>query len=193
MRRTSVRPFRSRELLGREVRSGLHKSLVIKGNTSIEPARVGVRPGHHEDVADVVRLDVAGSLVAPPDPLEPSVPFQANNLGTGPQHDRWRLFDPANEIAGHGVRQSIFPDQHVDPACPPGTFDSRTSTLSPSDAPYTAAASPAGPAPTTTRSFTRVWSTVSLKPRQSAICAFVGFRNTVSTPQISTGTSAAST
>ena len=112
-----MRPFRSRELLGREVRAGLHKSLVIKGNTSIEPARVGVRPGHHEHVADVVRLDVAGSLVAPPDPLEPSVPFQANNLGTGPQHDRWRLFDPANEIAGHGVRQSIFPDQHVDAAC----------------------------------------------------------------------------
>src|SRR2546427_11981946 len=84
MRRTSVRPFRSRELLGREVRAGLHKSLVIKGNTSIEPARVGVRPGHHEHVADVVRLDVAGSLVAPPDSLEPSVSFQANNLGTGP-------------------------------------------------------------------------------------------------------------
>src|SRR6267142_4453568 len=81
--------------------------------------------------------------------------------------------------------------RELDPACPPGTFDSRTSTLSPSDAPYTAAASPAGPAPTTTRSFTRVWSTVSLKPRQSAIRAFVGFRNTVSTPQISTGTSAA--
>src|SRR6185295_3795001 len=61
--------------------------------------------------------------------------------------------------------------RELDPACPPGTFDSRTSTLSPSDAPYTAAASPAGPVPTTTRSFTRVWSTVSLKPRQSAICA----------------------
>src|SRR5881628_3276694 len=89
---------------------GARPSPACKGNTSIEPARVGVRPGHHEHVADVVRLDVAGSLVAPPDPLEPSVPFQANNLGTGPQHDRWRLFDPANEIAGHGVRQSIFPD-----------------------------------------------------------------------------------
>ena len=75
MRRTRVRPFRSRELLGREVRAGLHKSFVIEGNSSIEPARVGVRPGHHEHVADVVRLDVAGSLVAPPDPLEPSVPF----------------------------------------------------------------------------------------------------------------------
>ena len=48
--------------------------------------------------------------------------------------------------------------RELEPAWPPGTFDSSTSTSSPSDAPYTAAASPAGPAPTMTRSLTRVWS-----------------------------------
>ena len=46
--------------------------------------------------------------------------------------------------------------RELEPAWPPGTFDSSTRTSSPSDAPYTAAASPAGPAPTTTRSLTRV-------------------------------------
>src|SRR5437660_692706 len=36
----------------------------------------------------------------------------------------------------------------LDPACPPGEFVSITSTFKPSDAAYTAAASPARPAPT---------------------------------------------
>src|SRR5689334_9426911 len=97
VRGTGEWPFPGPQLLGREIRAGFHESLVVESNTPVEPARVGDRPGHHEHVPDVVRLDIAGSLVAPPDPLEPSVPFQANNLGTGPQHDRWRLFDSANE------------------------------------------------------------------------------------------------
>src|SRR6266550_2317196 len=37
-------------------------------------------------------------------------------------------------------------------ACPPGPTASSTTVVSPSEAPYTAAASPAGPAPTTVRS-----------------------------------------
>ena len=37
-------------------------------------------------------------------------------------------------------------------ACPPVATDSSTTVLSPSEAPYSAAANPAGPAPTTTRS-----------------------------------------
>jgi hypothetical protein len=40
----------------------------------------------------------------------------------------------------------------LDPACPPIDSASSTSVLNPSDAAYTAAASPAGPAPTITRS-----------------------------------------
>ena len=38
--------------------------------------------------------------------------------------------------------------RELEPAWPPGTFDSSTSTSRPSEAPYTAAARPAGPAPT---------------------------------------------
>src|SRR5262252_3228513 len=68
-------------------------------------------------MVDTVRLDVARSLVAPTDALEPAVPFQPDNLRTGPQDDRWGLFDPPNQIAGHGVRESVAPDQHVDAAC----------------------------------------------------------------------------
>src|SRR5262245_1230299 len=39
--------------------------------------------------------------------------------------------------------------RELDPAWPPGTFDSITRTPRPSDAPSTAAARPEGPAPTT--------------------------------------------
>ena len=38
------------------------------------------------------------------------------------------------------------------PACPPGVCRSMMSVLRPSEAPYTAEASPDGPAPTTTTS-----------------------------------------
>ena len=64
---------------------------------------------------------------------------------------------------------------------------SRTSTSSPSDAPYTAAARPAGPAPTMMTSRTCAGSIASLKPRHSAICSLVGLRSTTSPRQISTG------
>ncbi len=57
------------------------------------------------------------------------------------------------------------------PACPPGAWPSITSVSSPSDAAYTAAASPAGPAPTTTTSKTCSGSIVSEKPSASASSA----------------------
>ena len=43
-------------------------------------------------------------------------------------------------------------DADVYEACPPGTSSSATAVDSPSEAPYTAAARPAGPAPTMNRS-----------------------------------------
>src|SRR5262245_25493942 len=68
-------------------------------------------------MADVVRLDAARSLVTPPDSLESSGPFQSDNLCTAPQDDRWSLFDPPREVAGHGLRQPVSPDKQVDASC----------------------------------------------------------------------------
>ena len=83
--------------------------------------------------------------------------------------------------------------RELDAACPPGAFASITSTSSPSDAAYTAAASPDGPAPMTTTSRMRVSSMAWLNPRHSAISSFVGSRRTALLPQITTGMSAAPT
>src|SRR5204862_1328 len=80
-----------------------------------------------------------------------------------------------------------FSMRELDPAWPPGTLASMTRTSRPSDAPYTAAARPEGPAPTTARSTTWVPSSASLNPRQSTICAFVGLRRIACPRPITTG------
>jgi hypothetical protein len=74
------------------------------------------------------------------------------------------------------------------PACPPGAVRSRTMVRSPSDAPYTAAASPAGPAPTTTRSYTAA-SIGRRTPMASASWRFEGLRRRSRRPQATTGVS----
>ena len=97
-------------------RSGpvLMNPLLVERDASIEPA--GVRHGarHHEHVADVVRLDVARPIVAPPDAFEMPVAVQRDELRSRPQGDRRVLLDSANEIARHRVRQAVLADQEVD-------------------------------------------------------------------------------
>src|SRR4029453_119562 len=67
------------------------------------------------------------------------------------------------------------------PACPPGASVSSTTTSSPSEAPYTAAARPAGPAPTISTSRTRVPSTGAFRARHSAISWVLGSRTPAAT------------
>src|SRR5262249_42892782 len=71
------------------------------------------RASHHEDTPDVVRLDLASPIVAPADPLELSVAVQRNDLRAGTQDDLGALFDAANQVARHRVRQSVSAAQHV--------------------------------------------------------------------------------
>jgi hypothetical protein len=73
------------------------------------------------------------------------------------------------------------------PACPPGAQASATNVRSPSEPPYTAAASPAGPAPSTTRS-KRCPSTSARSPSERATWAADGLRIT-SVAWTSTGVS----
>ena len=68
--------------------------------------------------------------------------------------------------------------RELEPACPPGAARSMTSTSRPSDAAYTAAASPAGPAPTMTMSRTCDSSIFELKPSACATSRVDGFLST---------------
>ncbi len=71
-----------------------------------------------------------------------------------------------------------FSIRDVVPACPPGPTASITSVSRPSEAPYTAAASPAGPAPTTTTSYTWPSTGRKARPRWAASSLTVGLRST---------------
>ena len=73
------------------------------------------------------------------------------------------------------------------PACPPKARSSITSTESPSDAAYTAAASPAGPAPAMTTSYTVSSVPASSMPMQRASSLSVGLRSTSPSGQIASG------
>ena len=72
------------------------------------------------------------------------------------------------------------------PACPPVATASSDSVLSPSEAPYTAAASPAGPHPTTTRSNWNPGSARYVSPRCAANVPGVA-RSTVPSDVITSG------
>ena len=77
--------------------------------------------------------------------------------------------------------------REVLPACPPGPTASMTIVSSPSEAAYTAAARPAGPAPTTTTSYTRRGSISSVMPSASANALFCGFCSAVRPSMMTTG------
>src|SRR5438309_1478118 len=126
--------------------------------------------------------------------------FEADDFHVFEEPDVGSLFDAADEISGHRVVQPRTSHEQVDLLCalrkehgrPPDASVSNTNTSNPTEAPYTAAARPAGPAPTITTSCICVRSTASLKPRQLAISEFVGLRKTVSPRQITTGISVTS-
>ena len=66
-----------------------------------------------------------------------------------PQENAATASDVVLLKSGGMVRGTII---ELVPACPPGAFCSMRTTFNPSDAPYTAHASPAGPPPTIARS-----------------------------------------
>ncbi len=58
---------------------------------------------HHEDMTDVVRLDLAGSLVAPLHALELPVALEADDDGPRVQDDRGIVLDAPNQVSRHRV------------------------------------------------------------------------------------------
>ena len=73
---------------------------------------LGNGAGHDEDVPDVVGLGVAW-LIAPAHAFEMMTTFEGDDFGVGSEHDGRILFDAANQIARHGLRQPARPHEHV--------------------------------------------------------------------------------
>src|SRR5215469_10718554 len=99
------RPMSGGQILLREIGACLDEALGIKRDAPIEPLSVWNGAHHEKDVSYVVHLDAAGLMVAPAHSFEMLIPFHSNDFGIGPQDDNRILFDAANQIARHAVRQ----------------------------------------------------------------------------------------
>ena len=62
---------------------------------------------------NVVRVEGAGPVVAPPDPFDMPVSFQGDDLCACAQDNRGVVLDAANEIARHRVCQPVAADQYL--------------------------------------------------------------------------------
>src|SRR5881409_707150 len=73
-------PARRREILLRQVGTGLDETPRIERDTALEPCRAGHRACHYEDVPYVQRLDGLGGLMPPAHTLEGIVALQGSDL-----------------------------------------------------------------------------------------------------------------
>src|SRR6476620_1570238 len=100
LRRTTKRPCECR----RDVRSPIQVStsqdetLVVESNASLQPLGSWRRPGHDENMADVVRGGFTGNPVNPRDTLQQSLTFQANNFRPAMQLDCRIVSNSLNQV-----------------------------------------------------------------------------------------------
>src|SRR5207247_3389651 len=106
-------PVRSRELIPGHVGSSLNEPLRVQHYAAFQPPCGGSGARHHEDMSDVMRLDVARVVVPPAHALEMILPFESNQLCTGPQVNHRAFFDAPNQIAGHGLSEPVRANEHV--------------------------------------------------------------------------------
>src|SRR5215210_8075293 len=105
MRRPAERPVRGREVVGRQVRSGLDEALGVERHTAVQPAGGGIRTRHEEHVPDRLRLGLSAARVAPGHALEMIATFQRHDLRERPHADARAVLDAAYEVPRHRVRE----------------------------------------------------------------------------------------
>ena len=72
VRRALERPLHVRQVLRRELRTRAYEPLLVQAHAALQPAGIGQRAGHEENVRDVVRFHATGA--APCEALKPAVP-----------------------------------------------------------------------------------------------------------------------
>ena len=113
IRRPCQRPPGCRQILRRDIRTRLDEPFVVERDAPLEPACVRHGAGHDEHVADLMCLDAVIPVVAPGDALEMPVALQHDELCLRVQEKRRVVFDAANEIARHRVRQCLAANENV--------------------------------------------------------------------------------
>src|SRR4029077_7114420 len=93
--------------------SRLDEPVGIERDAPDKPLCVGNGTGHEKDVPYVVGFGAAGLMVAPAHSFEMMSSFQSHDFGIGTEDDGWILFDAANQIAGHALRQPARSHEHM--------------------------------------------------------------------------------
>lgn len=106
-------PMRGGQILLRQIGSRLDEPVGIERDAPVEPLCAGHGTGHEKDVSYVVGLRAAGLIVAPAHPFEMMTPFQGHDFGVGAEDDGRILFDAANQIARHALRQPARSHEHM--------------------------------------------------------------------------------
>ena len=105
--------MRGGQIVLRQIGSRLDEPFGIERDAPIKPLGAGNGTGHEKDVSYVVGLDAAGLIVAPAHPFEMVTPFQGHDFGVGSEDDGRILFDAANQIARHALRQPARSHEHM--------------------------------------------------------------------------------
>ena len=105
--------MRGGQIVLRQIGPCLDEPFGIERDAPMEPLCAGNGTGHEKDVPYVVGLDASGLMVAPADSFEMMIPFEGHDFGVGAEDDGRILFDAANQIARHALRQPIRSHEHM--------------------------------------------------------------------------------
>src|SRR5438876_6725076 len=116
MRSTSQWPMRSSQIIWRQLGPRLDESVIIEGDTTVEPSRARSSTRHDEHVTNVFsfRRAVVPSQV---DALEVIFAFEGGDFRPCVQSDPRILFNASDQVSRHGVGQTIGSYEHVDVSC----------------------------------------------------------------------------
>src|SRR5438552_6642961 len=115
MRSTSQWPMRSSQIIWRQLGPRLDESVIIEGDTTVEPSGARSSTRHDEHVTNVLslRFRVVVTL-AQVHGLEVIFTFEGGDFRPCVHSDSRILFNASDQVSRHGVGQTIGSYEHVD-------------------------------------------------------------------------------
>src|SRR6266550_9582517 len=113
MRRTSQWPVRSGQFIRGELGPRLDESMIIEGDTTIEPASARICPGHDEHMAHILSLCLRTIIAAQVHSLEVILTVERGDFGAGVHRDPRILLNASDQVSRHSLGQTIRSYEHV--------------------------------------------------------------------------------
>src|SRR3712207_5457997 len=117
VRRATKRPASSVQVFWRQIGTGLNEAFSIKRDAATEPPSVGIGACHNEYVTNVMFLNLSCLIVSPANGFKVIASFKCHDLGMWAHYDFSAVFNPANQVARHGLCQTGRPYEHIHTLC----------------------------------------------------------------------------